>query len=170
MTRTRFAWTPEHDQQIAKMMRAGMSRSQIAKEFGLGEGAIAGRIERTPWLHELRKRVPRQKSGPRANREAKPVAPPKPVLRVVNNVPGMVADFIAKHGVRRFEQGATGDFDGIRRFLEAHGYTVSGWQGKYRIGQGKGRPKVYHWRDVVKLADKVRRANGLQPIIREVAA
>lgn len=164
MTRTRFDWTAEQDQRLAQMMRAGMSRSQIAQEFGLGEGAIAGRIERSPWLSEIRKTVPKQKPGPKA------AVVEKPVLRVINNVPRMVAEFIATHGVRRFEQGVTADIDGVRRFLESHGYSVNGWQGKYRIRQGSGRTKVYHWREVVKLADRVRRAQGLEPFIREVAA
>lgn len=90
-----------------------------------------------------------------------------PRLSVVTNERRLIEDFIAKHGVRRFERGQSGDYDGVKRFLEDRGYSVNGWQGKHRVSRGGGRPKLMFWSQVIELADGIRAAEGLPTLRRQ---
>ncbi|MGN6538921.1 MAG: hypothetical protein ACTHKQ_24740 [Mesorhizobium sp.] len=90
-----------------------------------------------------------------------------PRLSVITNERRLIQDYIAKHGVRRFERGQSGDYEGVKRFLEDRGYSLNGWQGKHRVSRGAGRPKLMFWSQVIDLVDEIRTAEGLQTLRRQ---
>ncbi len=90
-----------------------------------------------------------------------------PRLSVITNERRLIEDFIAKHGVRRFERGQSGDYEGVKRFLEDRGYSLNGWQGKHRVSRGAGRPKLMFWSQVIDLVDEIRTTEGLQTLRRQ---
>lgn len=83
---------------------------------------------------------------------------------VSNNIPLMVQDWLDKHGgPRRFEHAATTETWVIRTYLEERGVKLNGLRGKWIISNGRGRPRIGTWADVMRIADEFRLAEGLQP-------
>lgn len=157
-------WTASDVRQIAVLLRAGKTGSQIAAEFGVTRNSAISIIHRNA---ELRAIGLSRSPGDPADRPApKPRAPkPKPSLRLVHTTQQATVDawLEANGGPRRFERGARSDYDAIKAFLENRGYTFGGWQGKFKLSNGKGRPRVLYWRDVMVEVDAIRISEGLQP-------
>ncbi len=130
-----------------------------------------------PWGNKTKSSKSNVVRLPKANAAgaAKPLtpiaapAPPTPRLRVVNDIPAMVEEWLAQNGARKFGKGESADHQSIRFFLQDRGYELSGWQGKFRISKGAGRPKVMTWRAVLEFVDELRLAEGLQPILVRAA-
>ena len=90
--------------------------------------------------------------------------------RPAHSLEEMIADWKAKHGEpRRFERGANTDYLSIKAYLEEWGYRLNFQRAKYSISNGRGRPKVVAWRQVLELVDEFRTAEGLAPILSEAA-
>lgn len=88
-----------------------------------------------------------------------------PRFRVVrNNVDMMVKDFLAKHGARRFERGATTEYVAVVNFLREHGHELKCASACYKID---GKPTS--WVGVLAMVDEIRTRKGLEPIVRKSA-
>lgn len=180
------AWSQEERDKVAQYLRERKTSVQMVELFpGRTRSGICSLVGRDPVLkaiglpgHTL---VVRETPKPRAkksnvvafpvvkrvpvNYEGVPVA--QPALRVVsNNTKLMVADYLKAHGVRRFEPGERVDYFGLQAWLHERGFRLTSKQSLYSISSGMGRPKVMPWRNVVQFVDKMRLAEGLQPIVR----
>ncbi|AUX76380.1 hypothetical protein [Sinorhizobium fredii] len=80
----------------------------------------------------------------------------------------MVADFTAKKGVRRFDQGESGSYDGVQSFLLSRGYELRRRVHKFelkKVGTG-GRAKSMDWDSVLDFVDQLRVSEGREPLRR----
>jgi len=78
----------------------------------------------------------------------------------------LIDEYMAKHGVRRFERGACGNYDAVQLFLLDRGYELRRIAAAFalkRIGQ-KGSGRRMNWAKVIAFADDLRVADGLEPI------
>lgn len=83
----------------------------------------------------------------------------------------LIADWMDKNnGARRYETGFSGSFLSIQTFLLACGITVTCFKRRYKVSSGKGRRKISTWDEVMKLLDKIRISEGLEPLLQEQAA
>lgn len=84
-----------------------------------------------------------------------------------------VKAFIAAKGVRRFEPGASGDYQAIKSFLLDRGYVLSSGRAglTYQISRPgqRGRPKGIGWAKIIALVDELRASEGLEPLKRRAA-
>lgn len=79
----------------------------------------------------------------------------------------LISQHIAKHGVRRFEQGISSGYDAIQRFFSERGYDMRRLQNTYvvrKFGQ-KGPGKRMSWLKVIAIADEMRVAEGREPLV-----
>ena len=86
-------------------------------------------------------------------------------------VSAMVSDFIAKNGVRRFEQGVSAEYAAIKQFLFDHGWNLCQQRNHFtlvRVG-AKGRAPRTTWGKVMLKVDEIRSAKGLTPIVKRAA-
>lgn len=178
------AWSQGERDKVAQYLRERKTSVQMVELFpGRTRSGICSLVGRDPVLkaiglpgHTLIVRKPRKPRATKSNvvlfpvvkravnYEGVPVA--QPVLRVVsNNTNLMVADYLKAHGARRFEQGESVDYFGLQAWLRDRGYTLTSRASLYTLSSG-GRPKVMPWRNVVQFVDKMRLAEGLQPILR----
>lgn len=84
-----------------------------------------------------------------------------------------VSSYIARNGVRRFEAGASGEYQSIKAYLLSRGYVVSSGRAALtyqlmRPGQ-RGRPKAIGWSKIIELVDQLRAEEGLEPLKRRAA-
>ena len=135
---------------IAQQM--GTTYAAVKKAVhGLQEGHL-GRARKSA-APDARKHVAKHKPAP------KTVA--KPVPKAVS-----VEEFIAKNGVRKFEPGATSNYNNVRDWLDREcGITIKlvtnrGSAKPYRLGHRKLNDY-----DLFKIYDSERIKRGLQPII-----
>ncbi|PDT55063.1 MULTISPECIES: hypothetical protein [Sinorhizobium] len=80
----------------------------------------------------------------------------------------MVADFAAKTGVRRFDQGESGSYEGVQSFLLSRGYELRRRVHKFelkKVGTG-GRAKSMDWDCVLDFVDQLRVSEGREPLRR----
>lgn len=177
-------WTPEKRAKVGRMLADGCSSAKIAEEFGTTRNAIIGLVGRDDTLAAIgfksgtgRKRLSDEERRKRRNATVRkyratlgPVTtsrparkPFKPVV-VSNNVKLMVQDWIAQNGVRRFDRGDMTDYYHLTNWLRERGYGLSTVSNSYRLTNGSGRPRQTTWAGVIALVDKLRLAEGLQPI------
>lgn len=191
--RTGRKWTDEGKAFVARMMADHKSADAIALAMGdgvTGDQVIA-LVRRTPELkaigwsarsskkmskeeREERKKASRRKwwrenrskaARPTGEMTALPARKPfKPVV-VSNNVSLMVQDFIAKNGVRRFEQNTRADYHSVAQYLADRGYRFIQRAARYTLASASGRPRFVTWREAIALVDKLRRAEGLEPFM-----
>lgn len=169
------AWTEEEDRILADMAREGASGSEVGLRLGRSRNAIMGRA------HRLGIRFHGPGSGNKnAAGKRRHVSPPpsgfakrkqteqteKPKLRVITNEQRLIEDYIARHGVRRFEPTASGDVLRLSAYLEKHGYRVTCFSGHCRIARGDGPWRKATLREIIELADKFRVSEGLEPLVR----
>lgn len=88
-------------------------------------------------------------------------------------VSGIVKAYIQRNGVRRFDAGTSGDYQAVKAYLAARGYTLTtyGRASTYTIkapGQ-RGRPKSIGWSKVIQFVDELRQGEGLEPLRRSAA-
>ncbi|WP_299941195.1 hypothetical protein [uncultured Nitratireductor sp.] len=169
----RKGWTAEDDRLMREMALAGRSATDVGDALGRSRNAVLGRATRTGVKFSAtggpRKRVRPMKVQP--ERPAKPKSNAKPATRVFSHdVDFLIADWKAKHGdPRRFERGGNTDYLSIKAYLEEWGYRLNFQRAKYSISNGRGRPKVVAWRQVLELVDEFRTAEGLTPILAEAS-
>ncbi len=140
------------------------SFNEIAAALGTTKGAVATVVRTMRASGEL---PPPQRAFARnkPRTPAPPSTPSRPKLRVVsNNVDLMVKDFIAKKGVRRFEPGACTDLIFVNEYLRPHGYQISAYQNRFQIKSERGRPRATDRDGLFRFVDKLRVADGLEPI------
>ena len=76
----------------------------------------------------------------------------------------LINEYLAMHGARRFEQGASSGIHGIASFMAEYGYEVAGApKGGVKVRRGKGQWKRMSMPGLIALADEIRIAQGLQP-------
>jgi hypothetical protein len=95
------------------------------------------------------------------------VALPRPSEARVT-VSDAVAAFIARNGVRRFDQGESGSYDGVQHFLLSRGYELRRRVHKFelrKVGAG-GRAKSMDWDSVLDFVDQLRVSEGREPLRR----
>ncbi|WP_244563957.1 hypothetical protein [Ensifer aridi] len=82
-----------------------------------------------------------------------------------------VAAFIAKNGVRRFEQGESGSYEAIQSFLAERGYDLKFYSNKYWFKQigSRGAGKRMAWSQVLDFVDQLRASEG-RPTVKRRAA
>lgn len=183
-------WSAEEKAIVAEKLRDKLSATQIAPFLGVTRNSIIGVVHRHKELRDIGFQSQTKKGGSKTGgqRKAKrnvirfPVKfqLPKPVLvtdavptpmtpqiRVVaNNTQMMVADYLAKHGARRFNRGETVDYSTLQIWLAPRGYTLSVHRSQYKLAVGAGKLKPVQWREVIRFVDRLRVAEGLQPILR----
>lgn len=163
-------WTQEFKDKVAELLPIpGMSSAKIASELGVTKNVIIGIVRRNPELKAIglqgvsgsydRSNVVRLPVSHKANRN---VEPPK----LVTNKKMLIADYLAKHGARRFARGETVDYTTMQLWLAPRGYTLQVHRSKYLLTIGTGKPKPIKWHDVIRFVDRLRIAEGLQPILR----
>lgn len=180
-------WSHDDRESIADMLRTGARCGDIMPHFpDKTRSALVSLVHRDPVLRVIGfkgkilnpgRRSKARKSTVIAFRSPRRAIPEKQTPspqsvegfkpRVINNVPLMIDDWIAKNGVRQFERGATGEFYGICVWLRARGYECAFHgqkRGYYTITASGGRAKKLDWKGVLALHDKVRRAEGLEPV------
>lgn len=177
-------WTQADKDRLAELLPIpGMSAAKIAQVIGgdMSKNAILGLVRRNPELKAIGLHgVPN--GGTRGGRPKKTnvvqfpsdrrtpanrnVPSEQPKLQVITNTKLLIADYIAKHGVRRFKERDTVDYYSLQSWLSERGYTLSMKSSLYTLSNGRGRPKVMPWRNVVQFVDKMRKAEGLLPILR----
>lgn len=86
-------------------------------------------------------------------------------------VSAMVAAFIAKNGVRRFEPGFSADYAAIKQFLFDHGWNLSQQRNLFTLAPvgTRGRAPRTTWGKVMLKVDEIREAKGLTPIVKRAA-
>lgn len=79
-----------------------------------------------------------------------------------------VAAFIAKNGVRRFEQGDSGSYDGVQHFLLSRGYELRRRVHKFELKKvgARGRAQTMDWNAVLDFVDQLRVSEGREPLRR----
>lgn len=76
----------------------------------------------------------------------------------------MIEEYIAKHGARRFEKGASSNPHHIASFMAEYGYEVAAApHGGVKVRRGKGQWKRMSMPALIALADEIRAAQGLEP-------
>jgi hypothetical protein len=182
-------FTPEEDAIIARMLVEGSSAGMIGKVIDRSKNSVIGHVRDVPRLKAIgfkgkfggpvaarTKRKTEQEVREKRQQYGRPVstmppAPtPKPVLKVIANTSMMIADWLKKNGgPRRFERGFSTDYSHLRFYLEKHGVTLSLVKSRCYLSTGGSRPRKVEWEDVYRIADKFRRAGGLEPILRASA-
>lgn len=190
-----FFWPDEQKAKVAVLLKEGKSAREIGTALGFSKNSIIGLVRRNSDLAAIgyasrpdRKVPPPQNERQAYDREymrawkakqrgvvipfpmkGKPKAKQvqKPELRVVsNNVPMMVQDWLEKNGgPRRFEYNATADKLAVKLYLEERGVKVNGYQGKWTLSTGRGRPRPIKWVDAIQIADEFRAKEGLEPFL-----
>lgn len=83
----------------------------------------------------------------------------------------LVADFVARNGVRRFEPGASGTPQGMRYRLEAHGYEVklmaNGARVQIKAPGPRHRWQIVPLKEMTAIVDRLRTAEGMEPVARK---
>lgn len=74
----------------------------------------------------------------------------------------IISDFIATHGVRKFQIGESGDYFNIQSFMLQRGYTIS-FSGKKFTIKGHGKSRVTSWNGMLQFVDAIRTAEGREP-------
>jgi hypothetical protein len=165
-------YTPEQDDIIRRMAAEGKSYTDTAKALGRTTSGISKRARKLGVRFHGK---PGVKKGtnivqfPKRPRPApRPAAAEAPKLRVVsNNVPMMIADWVAKNGVRRFERGFSTDYSYLKDYLVKHDIVLKMVRNDCFISKGPGRPRKVGWTKVWQMVDDFRTADGLEPILRE---
>ena len=78
-------WTPEKDELLAKLLRDGLSASQIAAQFNVSRNAVIGRVHRKRELAAIgfERGLPHHRPKPKNGRvPTRKIAKPKPAPRV----------------------------------------------------------------------------------------
>jgi hypothetical protein len=97
-----------------------------------------------------------------------PPRQPSASITGVNADADLVAEFIAGHGVRRFERGASGEMFHIKQMLAARGFelTLSNRGNRCTLRKGKAAPKHMSLDELQSFVDDLRVAEGLEPMVR----
>lgn len=168
-------YTPEQDEIIRTMVEEGKSADAAGKVIGRSQSAMVRRAHKIGIAFHAKGGPPKSNvvKFPKRKYVRKPQAADiaiaaAPKLRVVsNNVPMMVADWIAKNGIRRFERGFSTDYSYLKDYLEKHGISLKMVRNDVFISKGAGRPKKVGWSKVWQMVDEFRLAAGLEPILLE---
>lgn len=78
----------------------------------------------------------------------------------------LVKAYVAKNGVRRFGNGDSGDYHGVKQFPQDRGYHMTQRGTSYTLmapGQC-GRPRLMAFTSIMKIVDDIRISEGLEPI------
>lgn len=157
----------EDDDQIRVLASAGHSAREIGEALGKTKDTIIGRTRKLGI--KLHGRPGGNRGGNviafPGSRHVRPVpslsSPSRPQLTVITNVERLIADHIARHGVRRFAAGETADYYSLQSWLRDRGYALSKSRSLYSISNGRGHPKVMPWANVVSFVDDIREREGL---------
>ncbi len=155
-------FSKEEDDRIRELAAKGLRGRDIAAKLGRGRQSIFTRCRLIG--------IVLVDSRSQNNEEPKPVE--RPVLRVVaNNIPMMVEDWLRRNGgARKFEARCSTDYGYLKFYLEEHGVVLSLIKGSPVLQTGSGRQRKVEWNEVFRVADRFRVAEGLEPILRGVAA
>jgi len=85
------------------------------------------------------------------------------------NLSTLTTNYIAKHGVRRFEQGTSSEYYALQAWLLQRGHVLTCASHRYTlkpVGQ-PGRGKGMTWAGVLDFIDRLRTAEGLEPLRRK---
>ncbi|MCZ3377455.1 hypothetical protein [Rhizobium sp. AG207R] len=95
--------------------------------------------------------------------------PPKTAIRA--DVAAMTADYIARHGVRRFDRGFSQDWTYIQNLMLSYGYVLRTERKFYSlvpVGY-RGRRKLVGRDGILAQIDAVLIANGREPFLRRAS-
>lgn len=169
-------YSPEQDQIIRAMVAEGKSATEAGKVIGRSQSAMVRRAHKLGIAFHAKSGTPKSNVIKFPEKKRKYVrktlpcvsaAPASKPLRVIsNNVPMMVADWIARNGVRRFERGFKTDYWEIKDFLAKHGVALNIVKNEVTAQREIGRP-VRGWAKVWRIVDEFRLAEGLEPVVRE---
>jgi hypothetical protein len=83
-------------------------------------------------------------------------------------ISAMVADFAARNGVRRFDQGESGSYEGVQHFLLSRGYELRRRVRKFELKKvgARGRAQTMDWGSVLDFVDQLRVSEGREPLRR----
>lgn len=162
-------WTLESDQQLRDLAGKKLSARQIAARIGRTIEAVYTRCHKIG--AKLQGKPGTQRSNvvilPVVRREPIPTAPHlKPKLTFHTNTELLVADYLKKHGARRFERGFSTDYSYLQIFLRDRGFSLSMQANAPYLAKGSARPRKVSWQEVWKVVDKFRADEGLTPIVR----
>jgi len=81
----------------------------------------------------------------------------------------LTTEYIAQHGVRRFEQGTSSEYYALQAWLLQRGHVLTCASNRYTlkpVGQ-PGRGKGMTWGSVLNFIDSLRVAENLEPLRRK---
>ena len=77
-------------------------------------------------------------------------------------------EFIALHGLRKYNSGDSADYFRLQGFLKDRGLELSTKSNRYCIRKtgSKGKSRWVKWANVIEYVDNIRVSEGLEPIFR----
>ena len=180
---------------VMPRLAAGQNYVQIAEALGApSRNSIAGVVNRLRASGKLKIARTRRSTGSDAGIPAKIKAkraaakprkkptrplkplPPKPTAPVITLpasaspqvTSAMIAAYIAAHGIRRFERGASSDLVHLKNFAAERGFEVLFTQRgttPYVIKGGRGRPRSVSRAGLFAFFDEMRIAEGFEPFL-----
>lgn len=187
-------WTHERVGWLKQLWHDGVSASRIAEAMGKGltRNAVLGKARRLdlpprtveirkPYVYVYRPKKPKASKPPtRSNIVRAPAVfkepepkPKKVVALPVRGIPDsqLVEIWLAQNGgARKVEQGGSGDPWALRSFLDKRGFVMTNTAQRPGFFQlsvrgARGRPQTLKQRDLIAFVDRIRRAEGLEPIL-----